>query len=131
MAPLTSWYNLVTAVMAPGVDAPSDAPRKAFEAGGRVYKPTENEKKLLLDLLANKYRMDGSDPHRFGKTTLALQARLRGVVGWTSLDLPSYVVDTWENPWNSFVYIRECMSDIIFMPTTELLPLIDPARLKL
>jgi hypothetical protein len=128
MAPLTSAYNLVTAVVAPGVDAPSDAPRKAFEAGGKVYKPTGSEKKMLLDLLANRYRMDGSDPNRFGKTTLALQARLRGVVGWTSLDLPAYVVDTWENPWNSFVYIRECMSDIIFMPTTELLPLIDPNR---
>ncbi|KAJ9615447.1 hypothetical protein H2200_001522 [Cladophialophora chaetospira] len=130
MSPLTSQYNLVTAVVAPGVDAPNDAPRKAYEAGGMVYKPTEDEKRFLLDFLVSKYRMDGSDPNRFGKTTLALQARLRGVVGWTSLDLPTYVVDTWENPWNSFVYIRECMSDIIFMPTTELLPLIEPARAK-
>ena len=131
MAPLGSGYNLVTAVVAPGVDAPGDAPRKAQEASGMVYKPSDAEKKMLLDLLATKYRMDGSDPNRFGKTTLALQARLRGIVGWTSLDLPTYVVDTWENPWNSFVYIRECMSDIIFMPTTELLPLIDPARTKM
>ncbi|KIW65171.1 hypothetical protein PV04_07452 [Phialophora macrospora] len=130
MGRLVPEYNLVTAVVAPGVDAPTDAPRKAFEAGGMVYKPKEDEKKMLLDLLVSKYRMDGSDPNRFGKTTLALQARLRGLVGWTSLDLPTYVVDTWENPWNSFVYIRECMSDIIFMPTTDLLPLIEPARTK-
>jgi hypothetical protein len=89
-------------------------------------KPTKDEKSMLLDFLANEYKMDGSDPSRFGKTTWALQARLRGVAGWTSLDLPEYVVDTWENPWNSFVYIRECMSDIILMPTTKLLPLIEP-----
>jgi hypothetical protein len=126
MSTLSADHNLVTAVVTPGVDAPSDAPQKAFSAGGKVYKPTEDEKGMLLDLLANKYKMDGSDPSRFGKTTLALQARLRGVVGWTSLDLPEHVVDTWENPWNSFVYIRECMSDIILMPTTQLLPLIEP-----
>jgi hypothetical protein len=128
MSPLESSYNLVTAVVAPGVDAPNDAPEKALGAGGMVYKPTEDEKQTLLDLLANKYKMDGSDPTRFGKTTLALQARLRGVTGWTSLDLPNHVVDTWENPWNSFVYIRECMSDIILMPTVKLLPLIEPIK---
>ena len=127
---LSSDHNLVTAVVAPGVDAPNHAPQKALKAGGMVYKRTEDEKKSLLDLLANKYKMDGSDQSRFGKTTLALQARLRGVVGWTSLDLPAYVVDTWENPWTSFVYIRECMSDIILMPTTKLLPLIEPSREK-
>ncbi|EXJ74089.1 uncharacterized protein A1O5_02383 [Cladophialophora psammophila CBS 110553] len=130
ITPLSCHYNLVTVVVAPGVDAPNDAPQKASKAGGMVYKPTKEEKAMLLDLLASKYRMDGSDPNRFGKTTLALQARLRGVVGWTSLDLPPYVIDTWENPWNSFVYIRECMSDIIFMPTPKLLPLIEPARGK-
>src|SRR5277367_3671454 len=126
MSILFSNHNLVTAVVTPGVDAPNDAPQKAFKAGGMVYKPTKDEKSMLLNLLANEYKMDGSDPSRFGKTTLALQARLRGVAGWTSLDLPEYVVDTWENPWNSFVYIRECMSDIILMPTTKLLPLIEP-----
>jgi hypothetical protein len=126
MSILSSNHNLVTAVVTPGVDAPNDAPQKAFKAGGMVYKPTKDEKSMLLNLLANEYKMDGSDPSRFGKTTLALQARLRGVAGWTSLDLPEYVVDTWENPWNSFVYIRECMSDIILMPTTKLLPLIEP-----
>ena len=124
---LPSSRNLVTAVVAPGVDAPEDAPRKALEAGGMVYKPTKEEKTMLLDILA-EYRMDGSDPSRFGKTTLALQARLRGTLGWTSLDLPEHVVDTWENPWSSFVYIRECMSDIILMPTRRLLPLIEPTQ---
>ncbi|KIX98833.1 uncharacterized protein Z520_05294 [Fonsecaea multimorphosa CBS 102226] len=130
ITPLSDEYNLVTVVVAPGVDAPNDAPQKASKAGGVVYKPTKEENLMLLDLLATKYKMDGSDPSRFGKTTLALQARLRGVVGWTSVDLPPYVIDTWENPWNSFVYIRECMSDIILMPTPELLPLIEPAKKK-
>lgn len=124
---LTSSRNLVTAVVAPGVDAPGDAPEKAKAAGGMVYRPTKEEEKILLDTLA-EYRMDGSDPSRFGKTTLALQARLRGVLGWTSLDLPEHVVDTWENPWSSFVYIQECMSDIILMPTRSLLPLIQPTK---
>ncbi|KIW50397.1 hypothetical protein PV05_11987 [Exophiala xenobiotica] len=128
MASLFPKYNLVTAVVAPGVDAPEDAPLKASKAGGMVYKPTPDEQTMLLDLLINKYKMDGSDPSRFGKTILALQARLKGIIGWTSLDLPAYVVDTWDNPWNSFVYIRECMSDIILMPTIELLPLIEPKK---
>ncbi|KAL6244613.1 hypothetical protein RBB50_008141 [Rhinocladiella similis] len=128
MTALSSEYNLVTAVVAPGVDAPEDAPMKAMNAGGKVYKPTPEEQAMLLDLLVNRYKMDGSDPSRFGKTILALQARLKGVIGWTSLDLPAYVVDTWDNPWNSFVYIRECMSDIVLMPTIKLLPLIEPQK---
>ena len=126
MSSSSSKRNLVTVVVSPGVDAPRDAPRKALEAGGMVYKLSMEERAMFLALLANQYKMDGSDPARFGKTTLALQARLRGVVGWTSLDLPEHVVDTWENPWSSFVYVRECMSDIILMPTRKLLPLIQP-----
>ncbi|KAK7894691.1 hypothetical protein LTR67_005430 [Exophiala xenobiotica] len=128
MASLSPIYNLVTAVVAPGVDAPEDAPDIASKAGGMVYKPTSDEQTMLLDLLINKYKMDGSDPSRFGKTILALQARLKGMIGWTSLDLPPYVVDTWDNPWNSFVYIQKCMSDIILMPTIKLLPLIEPKK---
>lgn len=124
---LVEKYNLVTAVVAPGVDAPASAPRKAKEAGGMVYQPDKAEQELILDALV-KYGMDGSDPDRYGKTTLALQARLKGILGWTSLDLPEYVINTWENPWSSFVYIQECMSDIIFMPTKDLLPLIESTR---
>ncbi|KIW24025.1 uncharacterized protein PV07_09764 [Cladophialophora immunda] len=126
ISPLSPEYNLVTAVMAPGLDAPHDAPETALKAGGVVYRPTGDEKRMLLDVLANRYKMDGSDPSRISKAMLALRARLRGVVGWTSLDLPAAIVDTWDNPWSSFVYIRECLSDIIFMPTTKLLPLIEP-----
>ncbi|ETN44546.1 uncharacterized protein HMPREF1541_10216 [Cyphellophora europaea CBS 101466] len=118
-------YNLVTAVIAPGVDAPDDAPQKALQSGGVVYRPTAREKAMLLKLIAEDYKMDGKVPGRFGKTTMALQARLRGESGWVSLDLPEHIVDTWENPWSSFVYIRKCMSDIILMPTTKLLPLIE------
>jgi hypothetical protein len=55
---------------------------------------------------------------------------LKGHKGWTSLDLPPHIVDTWENPWSSFVYIRECMSDIVLMPTEDLLPYIDPIAQK-
>ncbi|KPI36445.1 uncharacterized protein AB675_2947 [Cyphellophora attinorum] len=120
-------YNLITVVMAPGVDAPDNAPQKALEAGAKVYSPNDDEKQLLLHLLKDEYRMDGSEEGRFGKTTLALQARLNGAVGWTSLDLPCHIVDTWDNPWSSFVYIRKCMSDIILIPTKQLLPLIDPS----
>lgn len=117
--------DLVTAVVAPGVDAPTDAPRKAKQAGGKVYKPNAEERKMFLDVLA-EYEMDGKNPRRFGKTTLALQECLRGKEGWTSLNLPEHVVNTWENPWSSFVYIQKCMSDIVFMPTKTLLPLISP-----
>lgn len=117
--------NLVTAVLAPGVDAPIDAEEKAEKAGGRLYEPTHEEQDMLLNLLVHEYQMDGSNPSRFGKTSLCLQAALRGKRGWTSLDLPRHVVDTWENPWSSFAFIRECMTDIILMPLTSLLPLID------
>jgi hypothetical protein len=129
MACLSDGYpNLVTAVLAPGVDTPVDAPEKAEKAGGKVYKPTPEEQTLLLDLLAREYQMDGTNPNRFGKTNLCLQAGLRGQRGWTSLNLPEHVVKTWENPWSSFAYIRECMSDIILMPLKDLLPLIDPVQ---
>ena len=122
-------YNLITAVMAPGVDAPADAPEKARKSGGMVYKPNKEERAMLLDILIREYHMDGSEPDkypgRYGKTSLALQARLRGAEGWVSLDLPEHIVDTWINPWSTFVYIRPCMSDIILMPLMGLLPLID------
>ncbi|KAK7917886.1 hypothetical protein LTR80_012145 [Exophiala xenobiotica] len=117
---LKASYNLVTAVVAPGIDAPEDAPVKAANADGVVYRPTPEERMMLLDLLINDYRMDGSDPRYFGKTNLALQAGLKGVLGWTSVDLPDFVVDTWDNPWSSFVYIRECMSDVVLMSTVQL-----------
>lgn len=117
--------NLVTAVLAPGVDAPLDAEEKAEKAGGKVYCPTAEEQDMLLDLLVREYQMDGSNPSRFGKTSLCLQAALKGQRGWTSLELPMHVVDTWDNPWNSFAFIRDCMTDIILMPLTRLLPLID------
>ena len=129
MSALAKSYNLITAVMAPGVDAPADAPEKALKCGGKVYKPTEKERAMLLDILVREYHMDGSEPDkypgRYGKTSLALQARLRGAEGWVSLQLPEHIVDTWTNPWSSFVYIRPCMSDIILMPLMGLLPLID------
>lgn len=121
--------NLVTAVLAPGVDAPIDAEEKAEKAGGMVYHPTPEEQDLLLNLLVHEYQMDGSNPSRFGKTTLCLQAALRGERGWTSLNLPRHVVDTWDNPWSSFAFIRECMTHIILMPLTRLLPLIDPPEI--
>jgi len=130
MSQLSDAYpNLVTAVLAPGVDAPNDAPEKAQKAGGKVYRPTNDEKTMLLDLMVREYEMDGSSPDRFGKTALCLQERLKGKLGWTSLNLPEHVVNTWENPWSSFVFIRECMSDIILMPLMDLLPLIDPTPL--
>lgn len=117
--------NLVTAVLAPGVDAPGNAPQKAQMAGGKVYKLSSEEKDKVLDLLAGEYRMDGSDPGRFGKTTLSLQEALKGTRGWTCLNLPGHVVDTWENPWSCFVYIRDCMTDVVLMPLEGLLPLIE------
>ncbi|KAK5044371.1 hypothetical protein LTR84_011321 [Exophiala bonariae] len=119
------YRKLVTAVLAPGVDAPLDAEAKAEKAGGMVYHPTAEEQDLLLDLLVREYQMDGSNPSRFGKTSLCLQAALRGERGWTSLNLPRHVIDTWDNPWSSFTFIRDCMTDIILMPLTRLLPLID------
>ncbi|KIV90402.1 hypothetical protein PV10_07712 [Exophiala mesophila] len=117
--------SLVTAVLAPGVDAPSNAPDKAQMAGGKVYKLSSEEKDKLLGLLGGEYRMDGSDTGRFGKTTLSLQEALKGIRGWACLNLPGHVVDTWENPWSCFVYIRDCMTDIVLMPLEGLLPLIE------
>ncbi|RMZ89142.1 hypothetical protein DV736_g3619, partial [Chaetothyriales sp. CBS 134916] len=125
-----SGYDLVTCVVAPGVDAPSFSPEIAEQAGGMVYHLSRNEKDRMLKLLVDEYRMDGSDPNRFGKTSLALQARLKGKLGWVSLDLPEYVVDTWENPWNSFVYVRECMEDLVLMPTVKLVRELDRRRGK-
>jgi hypothetical protein len=45
MSILSSNHNLVTAVVTPGVDAPNDAPPKAFKAGGMVYKADERREK--------------------------------------------------------------------------------------
>ncbi|EHY58036.1 hypothetical protein HRR83_005104 [Exophiala dermatitidis] len=123
-----TYPNLVTTVFAPGVDAPADTPDKAKRAGGKVYRLAPEEQTLILDILAKDYGMDGSNPNRFGKTKLCLQAALKGQRGWTCLDLPAHVVDTWDNPWSCFTYIRECMSDVLFVPLLDLLPLIDPGH---
>ena len=123
-------YNLVIAVLAPGVDAPDDAPAKALQAGGQRYELSAEEQGEMLKTLVDDYRMDGSEPEIYSKTSLAFQERLRGHIGWVSLNLPEYVINTWKNPWNSFVYIFPCMSHIIFVPMLELLPLIDTVEGK-
>ena len=131
MAQLANVYpNLVTVVIAPGSDAPPNAPDIASKAGGRVYHLKSDDKDKLLDVLVSEYRMDGSEPGRYSRTTLCLIEWLRGRRGWVSLNLPLSAVNTNQNPWKSFGFVRECMGDIIFMSLLNLLPFIDPEATK-
>ena len=127
MAQLKDIYpNLVTVVIAPGTDAPPNAPEIAAKAGGRIYRLKSDDKEILLDVLVNEYHMDGNHPTRYSRTTLSLIEWLRGKRGWVGLNIPPWVVNTDQNPWKSFGFVRECMGDIIFLPLLRLLPFIDP-----
>lgn len=121
-----SYPTLITVVIAPGTDAPPNAPEIAAQAGGKVYHLDAEDIEKLHNLLVHEYRMDGSDPGRYSRTTLLLIEWLRGKRGWQSLNMPLHAVNTDKNPWKSFGYVRDCMGDIIFMPLLGLLPLIDP-----
>ena len=121
-----TYLNLVTVVIAPGTDAPPNAPEIAAKAGGRLYRLNSNDKEKLLDVLVNEYQMDGNHPTRYSRTTLSLIEWLRGERGWVDLNIPIWVVNTDQNPWKSFGFVRECVGDIIFLPLLKLLPFIDP-----
>ncbi|KAL9109362.1 MAG: hypothetical protein Q9227_005992 [Pyrenula ochraceoflavens] len=112
---------LLTLILSPGVDSPPNALSTASSANAHFYPLHTNpsEKTLLLDLL-KEYRMDGSDPTRFGKTSLCFQKALRGELGWQVLELPEHVVMTGENPWAVFEWIEEGMAGVVVVETRKL-----------
>lgn len=118
--PIDPYPSLTTAILCPGVDAPTSAPSTALQAGAMRYRLTPAERRQLLDLLVDKYRMDGRDETRFGKTNLCLQKTLRGQVGWQVLDLPAHVVETGSNPWGVFEWVSPGMADVVFVGTRRL-----------
>ena len=63
-------------MLAPGVDAPCDAPEKAFKAGGQVYKPTLEERQEMVRILVNEYHMDGSEPDKVPRSVWQDQSSL-------------------------------------------------------
>ncbi len=106
--------KLLTAIVATGIDSPPDAQFTLQRAGAQYYEPSKNQERYVL----GKYRtwqMDGTNPNRYGKTSLAWQYALRDQTGIVSLPIPTEVVLDRNNPWDPFVTIQESMKGIFFM----------------
>lgn len=135
---------LTLAVLCPGLDSPPNMPWSVQHLlRGVRYIPTSAERKLMIHLLTDEYHMDGSDPSRFGKSSLCLLEALRrmdaredrarqeavSVQGsaegdshgeWVSLPLPEHVIQTRDNPWGSFAWVTDGMAEIIFVDMKRL-----------
>ena len=104
----------MTAIVAPGVDTPDDAPQKLRDAGYVRLPLTEADKAYGCVRYA-ELGMDGSgnQQNRFGKTALAFLAGLRGQRGLTMLNLPPAYVLSRDNPWRAAIEITPAMGEIV------------------
>ena len=62
------------------------------------------------------------------RALLALQAKLKGALGWASLPLPDRLLNDWTNPQRAFEYIQPCTDEIIFIPTEQLMQATSPSK---
>ena len=132
---LRSNVNLILAIVCPGIDSPDNLPQIAGHLSGVRYIPNSSERQKLILLLTDRYRMDGRDESRFGKSSLCLLAALKrrermeiadsgsptdACAGeWVSLPLPRHVIETRDNPWSSFARVTDAMAQIVFLPMKE------------
>lgn len=107
-------YTIYTAEIAVGIDSPDNAQEILEIAYARYYRLKPEQKKQVLDQYI-KWRMNGPDPDRYGKTSLAWQGALRGITGLYVLPLPTKVVVDKTNPWIPFVILEPSMEGIFFM----------------
>lgn len=107
--------NKLSAIVAPGVDAPDNFQIFLDQATAKYYSPNPDE----VNFIKEKYHgwhMDGSDPNLYGKTPFAWLASLAGKEGISCLDgIPLKVVLDDKNRWNPFVYIQKAMQGCFYM----------------
>ncbi len=106
--------EIVTAEIAVGVDAPSDAEQILLRGNARYVELDYSD--TVSTLMKYKvWQMDGSNASRYGKTSLAWQAALEGKLGLQVLPLPERVVLDSKNPWDPFIQIQPSMRGIFIM----------------
>lgn len=110
----------LTAIVAPGVDAPSYAYQALWEAESSRLFLTEEDKQHICARYAT-WGMDGSgnERNRYGMTSLAWLAAINKSYGLTTLDLPVPNVVSADNPWRSFMYITPAMGEVVLMDTSK------------
>lgn len=106
--------NKVSCEIAVGIDSPPEAETTLGNAVARYYEPTPEDVSVILDSY-RRWRMDGSNPTRFGKTALAWQTALKGDTGIRDTGLPTNVVLDQGNPWRPFVPIQPAMKGLFIM----------------
>ncbi len=106
--------KLYSMIMAPGVDTPDDY-REVLQSAQAHYMSFDEAEKARIFETYKEFEMDGSNPDRYGKTSLAWQAALRGERGSVRLPLPDHVVNDPRNPWNPYVNITEEMAGAYVM----------------
>lgn len=104
----------MTAVIAPGVDIPSNANEILKRAQAKFLEPTAEQALMALGQY-RAWRMDGSDETAFGKTALAWQAALHSELGLRVLPIPTARVLDARNPWGPFLHVTETMRGMFFM----------------
>lgn len=106
--------NLLSCVIAMGVDSPDYADEILQLARAETVHFTPSERDLILSLY-REFELDGSNPDRYGKTPFAWQAALRGERGRIRLPLPDHLVNHPTNPWDPYVEITPEMAGAFVM----------------
>lgn len=108
--------QVISAIVAPGVDSP-DYAHDVLEAVGASRLPLTDDDKTLIQRTYAEWRMDGSgsEEGRYGKTPLAWLHALQGRTGFQQLNLPRANVVSETNPWRAFTTITPAMAEVLLM----------------
>jgi hypothetical protein len=108
----------MTANIAVGVDSPDNAEQILHDAKAIFYSTSGETARRLLENY-ERWKLDGTNEERYGKTPLAFQAALKNAFGLVVLPLPQKVVLDFINPWNPFVHIQSSMRGIFFVKLSD------------
>ncbi|MCJ1440598.1 MAG: hypothetical protein MMC23_001084 [Stictis urceolatum] len=140
--------SVLTAIVAPGIDAPPGAPSKLEKAKAQFYLPLKQDREHIL----SRYVMwdftgseQGLQAGRYGKTPFAWQAAMKAMneyerakseskdFGKALDDMPFHtavvplprerVMDE-RNPWDPFVPLQYAMAGVFLMDAEELLKVV-------
>ncbi|HSX16869.1 MAG TPA: hypothetical protein VLH86_02090 [Patescibacteria group bacterium] len=108
--------QVLTAIVAPGVDSPPYA-REVLDEIGATQIPLDAADRASIEATYADWHMDGSgsEQGRYGKTPLAWLLALQGQTGLQYLNLPTANVVSDTNPWRAFTYITPAMSGVVLM----------------
>jgi hypothetical protein len=111
-----NFANVLSCVVAPGIDSPPDVAKRLQRARARCYSPSAQ---CRADILRDYEEHDftGGNPNNFGSTAFCFQAALSNpdTHGHFPIPLPTTTVTSRDNPWHTIKWIEPAMGCIFYM----------------